>query len=203
MPRRPPARPSTASPGDARHRFTARVLASLEELASRLDGRRLAAVAAERSSGYGVLLSALEQPEAQEVLRRDDPLAPARLRGIRAREELLRAEGGAIGAPEMAALIRVTRQAVDKRRKAGKLLAVGAGARRWLYPAWQVRDGEVLPGLAEALGALAPRSPWARLGWFLSGDARLGGSRPLDALRAGRLEEVRSAARAYGEHGAA
>ncbi len=201
MPRKP-ARPSSAVL-DARHRFTARVLASLEELASRLDARRLAAVAAEPSSGYGVLLSALEQPEAQEALRREDPLAAARLRGIRMKEELLRADGGAIGSPEMAALLRITRQAVDKRRKVGKLLSVAAGARRWLYPAWQVHDGEVLPGLAKTMEALAPRSPWTRLGWFLSGDARLGGARPLDALREGRVDEVLRAARAYGKHGAA
>jgi hypothetical protein len=198
MPRRP-APPAA----DARHRFTARVLASLEELASRLDARRLAAVAAEPGSGYGLLLSALEQPEAQEALRREDPLAPARLRGIRMREELLRAEGGAVGAPGMAALLGISRQAVDKRRKLGKLLAVAAGARRWLYPAWQVADGRSLGGLEETLAALREWSPWARLGFFLGENLRLGGERPLDALRRGEAERVLRAARAFGDPGAA
>ena len=193
-----------ASPAaDARHRFTARVLASLEELASRLDGRRLAAVAGETGSGYGLLLSALEQPEAQEALRKEDPLATARLRGIRMREELLRAEGGAVGAPEMAALLGITRQAVDKRRKAGKLLAVAAGARRWLYPSWQVADGGSLAGLEETLAALREWSPWARLGFLLGENPRLGGERPLDTLRRGEVDRVLRAARAFGDQGAA
>jgi len=188
---------------DARHRFTARVLASLEELASRLDGRRLAGVAAEPGSGYGLLLSALEQPEAQEALRREDPLAPARLRGLRMREELLRAEGGAVGAPEMAALLGITRQAVDKRRRAGKLLAVAAGARRWLYPSWQVAEGGTLAGLEETLAALRGWSPWARMGFLLGQNLRLGGERPLDALRRGQVDRVLRAARALGDQGAA
>jgi hypothetical protein len=197
-----PRRPSPPA-ADARHRFTARVLASLEELASRLDGRRLAAVAAEPGSGYGLLLSALEQPEAQEALRREDPLAPARLRGIRMREELLHSEGGVVGAPEMAALLGITRQAVDKRRKAGKLLAVAAGARRWLYPSWQVAEGGSLAGLEQALAALREWSPWARLGFLLGENVRLGGERPLDALRRGDVDRVLRAARAFGDQGAA
>lgn len=198
MASRPPA-PSA----EARHRFTARVLASLEDLAARLDARRLAAVAAGPSSGYGLLLSALEQPEAQEALRTEEPLAPARLRGIRMREQLLGAEGGALGAPALAGLLGITRQAVDKRRRAGKLLAVPAGARRWLYPSWQVVDGASLAGLEETLGALGEWSPWARLGFLLGENRRLGGDRPLDALRRGEVDRVVRAARAFGNQGAA
>jgi len=200
MPRRP-ARSSAA--GDARHHFTARVLASLEQLASRLDARRLAAVAAEPVSGYGLLLKALEQPEAQEALRKEDPLAAARVRGLRMRQEMLEAEGGVVTAPAMARLLSISRQAVDKRRRAGKLLAVELGRRRWLYPVWQVADGRALPGLEAALAELRGWSPVAQLSFFLGGNARLGGETPLDVLRSGDAAKVRWAASAFGEHGAA
>ena len=200
MPRRPT---KSSAAGDARHHFTARVLASLEELASRLDARRLAAVVAEPVSGYGVLLKALEQPEAQEALRKEDPLAAARVRGLRMRQEMLEAEGGVVTAPQMAALLGITRQAVDKRRRAGKLLAVSAGARRWLYPAWQVAEGQVLPGLEGVLSELREWSPWAKMSFLLGGNLRLDGDTPLACLGRGEVDRTRWAASAFGDQGAA
>jgi len=186
----------------ARLEFMARALAALEDLASRLDVRTIGLLA-EPVSGYGVLLSALEQPVAVEALRREDPLAGARLRGLRVREEMLEAEGGVFTGSEMAQLLRISRQAVDKRRRAGRLLAVELGRRRWLYPAWQVVDGHALAGIEETLAALREWPAWTKMAFFLSGDSRLGGDSPLAALRRGRVEEAVRAARAFGEHGAA
>jgi hypothetical protein len=200
--RRASSRERPRGEAQARHHFMARALAALEDLAGHLDAPTMGLLS-EPASGYGVLLGALEQPRALEALRREDPLAAARVRGLRLREELLNAEGGAIGASETAARLHITRQAVDKRRRAGKLLAVELGRRRWLYPTWQVQDGQVLPGLEEVLSDLSTHDPWMQLGFFLSGDYRLGERTPLDALRQGRLADVRTAARAYGEHGAA
>jgi hypothetical protein len=99
-------------------------------------------------------------------------------------------------------LLGVTRQAIDKQRRAGRLLAVSAG-RRWRYPAWQLADGHVLDGMPDALVALRTAAPWVKAAFFLSRNARLGGRRPLDALRRGRVGDVVRAARAYGRHGAA
>jgi len=45
--------------------------------------------------------------------------------------------------------------------------------------------------------------PARRTAYFLSGDPRLDGARPLDELRKGRVNAVRRAASGYGEHGAA
>lgn len=200
--RRAAARERPRGEAQARHHFMARALAALEDLASHLDAPTMGLLA-EPASGYGVLLGALEQPRAIEALRKEDPLAAARVRGLRMREEMLNAEGGVLTASEMASRLHITRQAVDKRRRAGKLLAVELGRRRWLYPAWQVGDGQVLPGLEEVLSDLSEHDRWIQLGFFLSGDYRLGEKTPLDALRRGRLPDVRMAARAYGEHGAA
>jgi len=68
-------------------------------------GARAAGDAAGEASSYGVLLRLLEQPEVLAALREQDPLAPALVRGLQGREELLQAEGGTITASEAARLI--------------------------------------------------------------------------------------------------
>jgi biotin operon repressor len=132
-----------------------------------------------------------------------DPLAKARLRGVFAQRELLDAEGGTLSAAEIAKALGVTRQAIDKRRKAGQLLALEVGKRGYLYPAWQLAEPGLLPGLAQVLSSLPADSPWATARFFLSGNDRLRGRRPLDVLRKGDVDVVVRAAAAFGEQGAA
>jgi hypothetical protein len=141
---------------------------------------------------------------ADQELLASDPLAKARLRGVLAMRELLSADGGAFTASDVAELLAITRQAVDKRRKAGQLLAVELPKRGLLYPAWQFGDtGATLPGFVEVLAVLAQHDPWAQARFFVTGHHRLKGKRPLDLLREGELEPVLAAAHAFGEHGAA
>lgn len=170
---------------------------SLNALAEVVGGdiRGLEEVAA-ASSDVEVLLRVLERPEALEAV--GDPLFGARLRGVRARRALLESEGGAVSAAEMGAMLGITAQAVNKRRKAGRLLGLPAGRNRFRYPVWQVEDGEVVAGFEETLDALGVESPWMRAAFFLGGNARLGGGRPLDGIQAGNLEAVKEAARARG-----
>ena len=132
-----------------------------------------------------------------------DPLAKARLRGLVAEREILGADGGALSGAELGVALGLTRQAVDKRRKAGQLLALEVPKRGYLYPAWQVTDGGLLAGLPEVLAALPPDSSWARARFFLSGNDRCRGRRPLDLLRKGEVGPVLRAAKMFGEHGAA
>ena len=139
----------------------------------------------------------------ESVPKSGAPLAKARLRGIAARHELVEAEGGALAANAMAEALGITRQAVDKRRKAHQLLALDLPKRGFLYPSWQLAKGGVLPGLGDVLAVLPHDSPWADARFFLSGNDRLGGKRPLDLLRKGNVEPVVRAAKMFGEHGAA
>ncbi|HQP34399.1 MAG TPA: hypothetical protein PLI95_04455 [Polyangiaceae bacterium] len=132
-----------------------------------------------------------------------DPLARARTRGLVAQREMLDVEGPPVTVGEVAAHLRISRQAVDKRRQAGKLLAVSLGTRSYLYPRWQLTEEGVLRGLEDVLRILAQHPPWAQLRFFVSGNHRLGGKRPLDMLRQGRVDKVLRAAKAFGEHGAA
>ncbi|CAA9279104.1 MAG: hypothetical protein AVDCRST_MAG77-3650 [uncultured Chloroflexi bacterium] len=188
-------------PGQAA--FIARSLNAVARVASRLSEAQLGD-AAGAPSDVAVLVKALRAPEAIADLE-EDPLAGARLRGAQVRLELLTAEGGTLGVEQVAELLGLSRQAVDKRRRAGTLLAVEVGKRGYRYPAWQFSGGEALPGLPGVLRALDV-SPWTQLSWFLSADLRLGGERPLDLLRRRDPEQVKRvvrAAAAYGHQGAA
>jgi hypothetical protein len=149
------------------------------------------------------VLNAFERM-AERVLPHE-PLAKARFRGVIAMRQMLGAEGGTLSGQQVAELLGITRQGVDKRRKAGQLLAVEAPRRGYLYFAWQFTDaGEELPGLVDVLKALGEHDPWAQARFFLSGNARLRGKRPLDLLRAGarELDRVLLAAGAFAQHGA-
>lgn len=182
--------------------FLARALNALVRLVAAMDERSLGDAAGEPSD-FAVLLRVLEDPRALAALRRDDPLAAARLRGLLRKEQLLNAEGSPLSAADAARLLGISRQAVDKRRRAGRLLALAVGRHGFAYPSWQFTAQGLLPGLEKVLEALRGHDPWMQLAFFVNGNARLEGRRPLDELRGGHVEAVLRAASAYAEQGAA
>ena len=99
----------------------------------------------------------------------------------------------------MALLDGVSKQAVSQRVRARRLLALRTGSGRLVYPLWQFRDAEPLPGLAEVLAAAGydperPTTGWTLASWMCTEDPALGGA-PRALLAAGRLDPVLRAAR--------
>jgi hypothetical protein len=185
--------------------FAARGLRAVARLLEQADERTLAD-AAGAPSDYAALLQLLAQPEAISDLRQldpDDPLMPARIAGLRAREEILRAEGGTLSAEQIARLLGISRQAVDHRRRRGKLLALTLGRRGYAYPAWQVVEGRTIDGLDAVLAELHDFDPWTQAAFILSPNTWLEDETPLDELRRGHVDRVREAASVYGEQIAA
>src|SRR5688572_10117390 len=144
--------------------FLARALNGLAELADALAPGALAR-ARWAPTDYAALLYAVQDPETLAGWRRQDPLADARLRGLEARARLVAAEGGILTTERVAALLGLSRQAVDKRRRAGRLLALVTGRRGYLYPAWQFGREGPLPGQEEILGAFDGADPWVQAAW--------------------------------------
>jgi len=155
---------------------------------------------ADSGSGSERVFYALSQPEVLAALAPSDPLAAARLRGAQVQQSLL---NGAYSSEEVAKLLRMTRQGVDKRRRQGQLLGLSVGRRGYRYPAWQFQEGNVLPGLPDILAAFTDLNPWTQAVFFTTGDLRLGGKTPLEVLQAGQVDAVVQAAAAYGHQGAA
>jgi hypothetical protein len=158
---------------------------------------------ASQSSDLAVVVRALEQPEAIEMLTEADPFAAARLRGVRERERLLSEEGGTWTAEQVAKHLQLTRQTVNLRRKQGTLLGLDAGRHGFRYPAWQFARTGTIDGVEQALAALKYLDPWMQQAFMLGKNTRLSDKRPIDVLRAGDASSVVKAAAAFGEHGAA
>jgi hypothetical protein len=144
-------------------------------------------------------IAALTAPELLAELAPIDPLSLARLKGMKVKQDLLYGDGQPLRSEEVAQLLGISRQAVDKRRSKGQLLAVALGKRGYFYPLWQFRDGEVLKGLDRVLTALAKYDPWTQLMFMKTGDLRLDNRTPLACLITNDIDAVVSAAACYGE----
>ncbi len=191
-----PAAGEKANP--VRRIFLQRSLRAIEQLQGLEESKLAEAVQA--PTDYSVLISALKSEEALASLRAADPLAGARVRGLEAKRRLLEAEGGAVSSAEAARLLGITRQAVDKRRKEGKLLGVELGRKGFRYPAWQFGLSHFEPVLA----ALRGRDSWEQITFFLNPSPLLEDRTPLEALQQGKCEigDLLRAASVFGEQGA-
>lgn len=159
--------------------------------------------AAAAPTDMAALFRAVSSGELLDHLKSIEPLAPALFRGAEARRRLLDEHGGTLTSDEVASILEITRQAVEKRRRAGSLLALSTGRHGYRYPVWQFDKSGVVPGLGDVLRALASHDEWMQAAFFLGKNPRLNDQTPIDLLKAGKLKRVLDAAEVYGEHGAA
>ncbi|MGL4884338.1 MAG: hypothetical protein ACRC8K_25280 [Waterburya sp.] len=149
--------------------------------------------------GLKSLIDNLLSSEFLAQLEKDDPLLEAKLKGVQHKLELLNHQGKkALTSSEVAAVLGISRQAVDNRRKNNSLLGLSLGSRGYRYPAWQFTNGSVLRGWSEVLSNMEHLDDWSKLIFMLTGDIRLGNKTPLECLKNSQTKEVISAARAYG-----
>lgn len=84
-----------------------------------------------------------------------------------------------------------SRQAIERLRREGRLLALRVGS-QWRYPRWQLDPdaaGGIVPGLDAVLGHLA-LSPVGAAIWLLTPTEQLGDATPIELLRRRRPERV-------------
>ena len=101
-----------------------------------------------------------------------------------------------IDASEAGRLTGRSRQALERLRRDGRLLALRAGS-RWRYPRWQFdpdAPGGIVPGIAEVLRELS-LSPTGAAFWLLQPSEGLGGHPPIEWLRRHRPEPAIELAR--------
>lgn len=185
--------------------LVARSLNALASVTANLPAASLARVVS-APSDYDVLLEALQAalsvPPDAEQREEERLLQQARARGVMSRRHILNAEGGTLSSPLVAEHLGISRQAVDDRRKKGRLLGLRTGSRTYAYPAWQLSQEGTLAGLEDVLTALSRWDPWTQAAFMLNPNTRLQGSSPLAEVRAGNVDAVVRAAQAYGDHSA-
>lgn len=140
--------------------------------------------------------------EADPLAALDDPLDPAgatesialaEVESQALRETVLK---DCIDAAEAGRLTGRSRQALERLRRDGRLLALRVGS-RWRYPQWQLdpdAPGGIVPGIADVLRELS-LSPTAAAFWLLQPSEALSGHPPIQWLRRHRPEPVIELAR--------
>ena len=181
--------------------FYTRILRAVKDLEADLTSTSIEEATAAPTDNL-VMLEALSSASWVSRLAAQDPIVASKLRGFELRQEMLKKADGVLSSGKVAELLKLSRQAVDKRRAANQLLALTQGRRGYGYPSFQFEDGKTLDGLEEVLRNLSALDPWMQLRFFTSSHERLGNRTPIEALRSGRANDVVSAASAYGEQGA-
>jgi hypothetical protein len=127
-----------------------------------------------------------------------DSAKPSFVAGTSA-EDLLRVEGGCISEKEVANLLELESTTIlEDWRRHRQIVAIKANDGTWMYPVWQFarKPKRVMLGVRDCLAELDSDDDWQTATFFLSYMTRLAGKRPLDCLRAGKIEAAIKAARA-------
>jgi hypothetical protein len=69
----------------------------------------------------------------------------------------------------------ISKQAVEHRRRRRTILALQTSDGRWIYPTWQFRDHDVMPGLADVLAVFDEHPSWSVGTWLTTPSKDLDG----------------------------
>ena len=129
-----------------------------------------------------------------------DLRAKAKLRGLKAREVMLRYQGTPWKSDLVADYLKISVQMVSRKRRQAEILGLSYGKKEYLYPAWQFSEDGILPGLKEVLAVLEDNlvPDWDKLRFFTSSEAD-SESTPVCLLKAGDLDRVLADAQVYGK----
>jgi hypothetical protein len=136
----------------------------------------------------------------QEKFSVEDSFRLARMRGETAKLEILNEVGPMLGLQQAAELLSVSKQAVHKRLRNQSLFGIKY-QEEIRIPAWQIRDTEVVPGIAAVLKAL-DTTDWGKLLFLHTENMQLQGRKPKDLILEGKANSVAQLALQFGEQGA-
>jgi hypothetical protein len=127
-------------------------------------------------------------------------LHEARLRGLARMVELRKAAEPCLETGEVCHLLGVSRETIRKKVDRKQLLALPKGGDR-VFPAFQFKEGDVVPGLSDVLAALDTDSPFVVLSFLLSRSPDFDNRTAIEALQAGDQEVVVLEAKGFLKHG--
>lgn len=145
-------------------------------------------------------LSQVAERELQNQFSVEDSFRLAKMRGQAAKLDILDQVGPMLRLQEAAELLGVTKQAVHKRLQSQSLFGIKY-QEELRIPAWQIRDAEVVPGIAGVLKSL-DTTDWGKLLFLHTENMQLQGRKPKDLILEGKGESVAQLALQFGEQGA-
>jgi hypothetical protein len=169
--------------------FIRRTAHAIKRLAVQADEATLVEAMA-APTDFGTLARALiDFGSIGSAIAEIDPDSVDLAREIEHRGDVVRQAGGMLSAEDVAKLLHISRQAVDKRRRSRTLLALRQGG-DWLYPRAQFHEHEAIPGLVDVIRGLEVSGPWVTLEFLVTKDNALGDLSPRAALlKGGELRE--------------
>jgi hypothetical protein len=124
----------------------------------------------------------------------------ARLRSLARVAELRKMAEPFLETGQVCELLGVSRETIRKKVERKQLLALPKGSEDRVFPAFQFDGGTVVSGVERVLEVL-DTDPFAALSFFLGLNPFLGKRSAIEALKAGKVEEVVAEAGSYLEHG--
>jgi len=127
-------------------------------------------------------------------------LNQARLRGLARMVELRKAAEPCLETGQVCELLGVSRETIRKKVDRKQLLALPKGGDR-VFPAFQFKDGDIVPGIRDVLEALDTDSPFVVLSFLLSRSPDFGDHTAVEALQSKYQATVILEARNFLKHG--
>ncbi len=157
---------------------------------SRADAKRMASGSATAIKAT-VVPSETAKAVVADVLELS--LRAARVRGEALKDQLL-GDPDMLSTAEMAERLGMSEEGIRLKRKRHEVLGLEFAKRGIRYPSWQLsEERQLLPDLSRLFSILG-ESPWTVYRFLLQRHPELGGARPVDALKRGRIDGVLAAA---------
>ena len=140
-------------------------------------------------------LSEGEPKKIQTVVCSPNPLAKARERGRKYKEECIQA---ALRPQDVASLIKVSDEDLARLRQLNKIVFLQDG-NDYVYPKCQFDQDKIIDGIDQVIAELPTIEGWTQLIFLESRDPSLQGDKPIDRLKLGDISAVVLAASNYGQ----
>jgi hypothetical protein len=151
--------------------------------AATIAGDDLIYKALERPTDIGAVVELLRSTAPLLSAEQDiDPQLKGTIASLDAEDALIQRAGGIKDAKWVGEYLSISPKSVAAKARRNELLAISRGDRN-LYPAFQFKSGQIVPGVRELLEVLPLTNGWSRMSFLLAPDPGLDDRSPIEAFK--------------------